>query len=108
MVKNQPVIRSSIGTVMGLAIRNHAQRIEINRKAWQSNKAKPIIKQETTASQICTNIVAKQCSEKQGVKNIRYQGAYGLKQARQGDLKELVAWVEERSGGLEGPHGAWH
>jgi len=30
MVKNQPVIHSSIGTMMRLAIRNHAQRIEIN------------------------------------------------------------------------------
>jgi len=33
MVKSQPVIHSSIGTVMRLAIRNQAQRIEINSKA---------------------------------------------------------------------------
>jgi len=37
MVKNQQVIHLSIGTVMGLAIRDHAQRIENNRKAWQRN-----------------------------------------------------------------------
>ena len=59
MVKNQPVIHSSIGTVMRLAIRNHAQRIKINNKARQSNKQNQIIKQKTIASQTFTNTVAK-------------------------------------------------
>jgi len=59
MVKNQPGIQLSIGTVMRLAIRNHAQRIEINNKARQSNKQKQIIKQKTITSQTFTNTVAK-------------------------------------------------
>jgi len=74
MVKNQHMIHLSIGTVMRLVIRNHAQRIESNNKAWQSKNQ--IIKQETTASQIYTNIVSKQCSEKQGgLKHMREQDA---------------------------------
>jgi len=59
MVKNQPVIHLSIGTIMRLAIRNHAQRIEINNKVRQSNKQNQIIKQKTKASQTFTNTVAK-------------------------------------------------
>jgi len=59
MVKNQPVIHLSVGTVMRLAICNHAQRIEINNKARQSNKQNQIIKQKTITSQMFTNIVGK-------------------------------------------------
>jgi len=33
LVKNQPVIHLSIGMVMRLAIRNHAQKIKSNNKA---------------------------------------------------------------------------
>ena len=64
MVKNQPVIHLSIGTVMRLAIRNHTQRIETNNKAWESNKAKPNHKPGNQSKSNIHKQCSKQCSEK--------------------------------------------
>ena len=45
MVKTQLVIRLSIGVVMRLVIRNHAQRSVSNNKVRKHSEAKPISKQ---------------------------------------------------------------
>ena len=54
MVKNQPVIHSSIGTVMRLAIRKHAQKSRRNNKA-SSAKQDQSAHKVTKANQIYTN-----------------------------------------------------
>jgi len=45
MVKNQPAIHSSIGTVMSLAIHSHAQKSVSKHKARQYNQSTSIVNQ---------------------------------------------------------------
>jgi len=66
MVKNQPAIHLSIGTVMRLAIRSHAQKARSNNKARQGT-SKPIIKHSNQSkSKIFTNTRIDQSSNQQG------------------------------------------
>jgi len=51
MVKNQPVIHLSIGTVMRMAIRNHAQKSRSNNKAKQCKLQSQSTNIATKASQ---------------------------------------------------------
>ena len=66
IVKNQLVIHLSIGTIMRLAIRSHAQKSRSNNKAKQGI-SKPSIKHSNQSkSKIFTNTKLDQSSKKQG------------------------------------------
>ena len=65
MVKIQLAIHLSLGTLMRLAIRKHAQRSRSNKKASKA-KARPITNMVTKVSKLLTNQQSKQLFEQQG------------------------------------------
>ena len=92
MVKNQPVIHLSIGTIMRLAIRNYTQKTETNNKARQSNKAKPNHKSgNQNKSNIYKQSIKTMFQEARWFKNGWDRVHMGENKRGPGDLKELKA-----------------